>query len=171
MQKQFLAALLFPLLITAPANAQEMPLTAEENAAVAAILAKARQEQEKPAPKTAPISTQAASPSSTDNKEDELDKEEPAAAQKCLTVAFVDIDKSYLKKKKLLKPNSSLGACTKKMAALRGSYDNLNRFMNVLWLNLTKCFPDLKKMRTNWSWAMYSIVLLLPEPMYFTPAL
>ncbi len=95
MQKQFLAALLFPLLITAPANAQEMPLTAEENAAVAAILAKARQEQEKPAPKTAPISTQAALPSSTDNKEDELDKEEPAAAQKCLTVAFVDIDEAF----------------------------------------------------------------------------
>ncbi len=78
-------------------SAQEMPLTQEENAAVAAILAKAQEPAAKPEDHLPP-------PQALQRKvQQEVDAQEPPPAeepedttpQKCLTVAFIDIDEVF----------------------------------------------------------------------------
>lgn len=101
MQKQWITAISFLFLAstllaqTAPA---ELALTDEENAAVAAILAKAQAQEEK-APDHLPAPAQAQA-----QVKEELDQTDPEPAEedtdeatpkKCLTVAFVDIDEAF----------------------------------------------------------------------------
>lgn len=95
--KHSLLAVFMVAVLTTFSAAQEMPLTAEEDAAVAAILAKAQTPPEKPAdqlpaPQAARLEVQK-----------ELEAQEPAAepeedetvSKKCLTVAFIDIDEAF----------------------------------------------------------------------------
>ncbi len=101
MQKQWTAAISF-LFLTSMLLAQSAPaelaLTDEENAAVAAILAKAQAQEEKapdhlPAPAQAQVQLKeeldqpAPEPEETDTQD--------SAPKKCLTVAFVDIDEAF----------------------------------------------------------------------------
>ena len=81
-------------LLAAPLHAQELTLSEEENAAVAAILAKtqtpSKPEDHLPAPQAA-----------QEEVKEELDAQDPETApeenapQKCLTVAFIDIDEAF----------------------------------------------------------------------------
>ena len=98
MHKHLLAAL-FLVFLAAGINAQELTLTEEENAAVAAILAKA---QEPTTPKAdqlpAPVQAQAEVKQELDEQDPEPPEEketENATPKKCLTVAFVDIDEAF----------------------------------------------------------------------------
>lgn len=96
MQKRFLAVL--GLLFLAPwLNAQEMALTDEESAAVAAILAKVQEPAAKPDQLPVPPKTQQEVKQALDEKELNPEAEEPddKTPQKCLTVAFVDIDEAF----------------------------------------------------------------------------
>ncbi|MBR2081614.1 MAG: hypothetical protein IJ876_01155 [Elusimicrobiaceae bacterium] len=92
--KNSVLVLLFLGLLTAAAHAQEMALTEEENAAVAAILAKTQTPQKTDDHLPAPQEAQA-------EVKEELDAQDPpeeideATAKKCLTVAFVDIDEAF----------------------------------------------------------------------------
>ncbi len=97
MKKTYLAALLLATLFSGlPIRAEELALTEEENAAVAAILAKA---QTPPAPQdqlAAPAQAQAEVKAALDEQDPpESNPSEEAAAQKCLTVAFIDIDEAF----------------------------------------------------------------------------
>ena len=95
MKKYYLATLLVCLLAgNLAAQETELALTEEENAAVAAILAKTQAaEQKSPDHIPAPADTQT-------QIMEELAEEEPEVAEttpapKCLTVAFVDIDEAF----------------------------------------------------------------------------
>ncbi len=78
------------------ARPEELPLTEEENAAVAAILAKAQTEPQDASRLTAPAAAQT---QVKEELEQEPPQEEPASetdsTPKCLTVAFVDIDAAF----------------------------------------------------------------------------
>ncbi len=97
MQKRLLAVLL--LFLAAGLSAQELTLTEEENAAVAAILAKAQStEQKDPERLSAPAKAQVEAKQAVDETapESETDEvEDTATPKKCLTVAFVDIDEAF----------------------------------------------------------------------------
>ncbi len=97
MQKRLLAVLL--LFLAAGLSAQELTLTEEENAAVAAILAKAQSTEKKdPEYLTAPAKAQVEAKQAIDeaDPESEADEvEDTATPKKCLTVAFVDIDEAF----------------------------------------------------------------------------
>ena len=92
-----LLLLLFPALINAQTNAADT-LTQQEQAAVAAILAKQADAQPAPAPektvpeKPAPQATAQPAPAAPDN---DAEDETPTPPGKCLTVAFVDIDEAF----------------------------------------------------------------------------
>lgn len=97
MKKTYLAALLLATLFSGlPIRAEELALTEEENAAVAAILAKA---QTPPAPQdqlAAPAQAQAEVKAALDEQDPpKPDPSEETAQQKCLTVAFIDIDEAF----------------------------------------------------------------------------
>ena len=77
------------LVLAAGSFAQEVALTDEESAAVAAILAKAQQPDK---PKEADQLTAPALPTEEPAEEPE---EETTAPQKCVTVAFIDIDEAF----------------------------------------------------------------------------
>lgn len=96
MQKRFLAVLCLLSLATG-LNAQEMAFTDEENAAVAAILAKVQETAPKPDQLPAPAQAQQEVKQALENEDPEPAEEETggSAAQKCLTVAFVDIDEAF----------------------------------------------------------------------------
>ena len=93
MKNSALAILLLGLLAST-VSAQEMALTEEENAAVAAILAKAQTPQKPEDQLPAPQAAQAEVKEELDaqDPEPELDETTP---QKCLTVAFIDIDEAF----------------------------------------------------------------------------
>ncbi len=98
-QHALLGLLILLLAGSGVARTEELALTEEENAAVAAILAKA-QAQPQPADQLpAPAQAQAQVKEELDQQEpkEELTPEEPVgvAPQKCLTVAFVDIDEAF----------------------------------------------------------------------------
>lgn len=91
--KQHIGALLLLSLLVGTLAAQEMALSEEENAAVNAILAQTQQtpkpEDHLPAPTAAQAQVQ-----------EELDEApapelDPKTAQKCLTVAFIDVDEAF----------------------------------------------------------------------------
>ena len=86
--KQWLAITAL-LVLAAGSFAQEVALTDEESAAVAAILAKAQQPDK---PKEADQLTAPALPTEEPAEEPE---EETTAPQKCVTVAFIDIDEAF----------------------------------------------------------------------------
>ena len=93
MKKSLLAAL-FLAVTTCPA-AQEMALTEQENAAVAAILAKAQEppkkpEDQLPLPQAARLEVQQEM-----EQQEESEAENGENSQKCLTVAFIDIDEVF----------------------------------------------------------------------------
>ena len=78
---------------TAPA---ELALTDEENAAVAAILAKAQQQEVKaPDHLPAPAQAQAQVKEELDEQEPTTEETDEQTPKKCLTVAFVDIDEAF----------------------------------------------------------------------------
>lgn len=76
------------------ARAEDLPLTQEENAAVAAILAKAQQVPQEDNQLSAPAAAQAQVKEALD-QEDPEPEEAAENAPKCLTVAFVDIDEVF----------------------------------------------------------------------------
>lgn len=97
MHKRHIVALAI-LLTTVGVSAQELALTQEENAAVAAILAKAQAaEQKDPNHLPAPAQAQAEVKQALDQAEPETDEsdEDTSTPKKCLTVAFVDIDEAF----------------------------------------------------------------------------
>ena len=99
MQKRLLAVL-FLVSLVAGLSAQEMALTEEENAAVAAILAKAQTtEQKGPEHLSTPVQAQAEVKQALDEADPEPSEketdEETSTPKKCLTVAFVDIDEAF----------------------------------------------------------------------------
>lgn len=92
MKKSLLAALL--LAVTTCPAAQEMALTKQENAAVAAILAKTQTpvktvEDKLPVPQAARLEVK------KEMEAQESEPEEEVKPQKCLTVAFIDIDEAF----------------------------------------------------------------------------
>lgn len=99
MYKRYLIISLVLLLTAAGVGAQELALTQEENAAVAAILAKAQTtEQKDPEHLSAPAQAQAEVKQAIDEADPEPETEEPedvSTPKKCLTVAFVDIDEAF----------------------------------------------------------------------------
>ena len=99
MQKH-IAALIIVLLAVTGVDAQELALTQEENAAVAAILAKAQETEPKPAdhlpaPAQAQQEVKQALDQADPGTETEESEEETTSPKKCLTVAFVDIDEAF----------------------------------------------------------------------------
>lgn len=80
-------------------SAQEMALTDEENAAVAAILAKAQETQRAEDHLPAPTQAQQEIKQELDEQEDSTPAEEAEPQEntpaKCLTVAFIDIDEAF----------------------------------------------------------------------------
>lgn len=97
MQKKVLAVLLLPILTSSGLAAQEMALTEEENAAVAAILSKAQATEAKPDQLPAPVQAQAEVKQALDEEDPEPmpEEEDASTPKKCLTVAFVDIDEAF----------------------------------------------------------------------------
>ncbi len=97
MQKKVLAVLLLPILASSGLAAQEMALTEEENAAVAAILSKAQATEAKPDQLPAPVQAQAEVKQALDEEDPEPmpEEEDDSTPKKCLTVAFVDIDEAF----------------------------------------------------------------------------
>ena len=96
MQKKLFAVLCF-LSLAAGVSAQELTLTEEENAAVAAILAKVQEPATKPDQLPPPVQAQQEVKQALEQEDPEPDEEEAqdAAPKKCLTVAFVDIDEAF----------------------------------------------------------------------------
>ncbi len=96
MQKRLFAVLCF-LSLAAGVSAQELTLTEEENAAVAAILAKVQEPAAKPDQLPPPVQAQQEVKQALEQEDPEPDEEEAqdAAPKKCLTVAFVDIDEAF----------------------------------------------------------------------------
>ncbi len=96
MQKKLLAVLCF-LSLAAGVSAQELTLTEEENAAVAAILAKVQEPAPKPDQLPPPVQAQQEVKKAFDQEDPEPAEEETedSAPKKCLTVAFVDIDEAF----------------------------------------------------------------------------
>ncbi len=99
MQKKHITTLAI-LLTAAGVSAQELALTQEENAAVAAILAKAQAtEQKNPDHLSAPEQMQVEIKQTLDETDPEPEADEPSEdttiPKKCLTVAFVDIDEAF----------------------------------------------------------------------------
>lgn len=98
MFKRYLVVFAF-VSLAAGLSAQELALTQEENAAVAAILAKAQAtEQTNPEHLPVPAKAHAEAKQALTETESESSEEETAQAtstQKCLTVAFVDIDAAF----------------------------------------------------------------------------
>ncbi len=95
--KQSLLAVLF-LAVTTCSAAQEMALTEQENAAVAAILAKAQEGPSKPqdrlpVPQAARLEVKQALEAQDAPADPEEDDEK--TPKKCLTVAFIDIDEAF----------------------------------------------------------------------------
>lgn len=93
MKKSLLAALL--LAVTTCPSAQEMALTEQENAAVAAILAKAQEppkkpEDQLPLPQAARLQVQQEM-----EQQEEPEAQDGEDTKKCLTVAFIDIDEVF----------------------------------------------------------------------------
>ncbi len=92
--KHSVLALLLLGLLAAPASAQELALSEEEHAAVAAILAKTQTPQKPEDHLPAPQGAQ-------DEVKEELDARDPdpqpdeKTPQKCMTVAFIDIDEAF----------------------------------------------------------------------------
>lgn len=78
-------------------RAEELALTEEENAAVAAILAKAQTAPENPDQLPAPqtVQTEVKEELDADNPQEISDPEPQDTPKKCLTVAFVDIDEAF----------------------------------------------------------------------------
>ncbi len=97
MHKKVLAVLFLTILASSVLQAQEMALTEEENAAVAAILAKVQEPAPKPDQLPAPVQAQAEVKQALDEEDPEPAPEEAedATPKKCLTVAFVDIDEAF----------------------------------------------------------------------------
>lgn len=98
MQKKVLAVLLLFVLASSTLAAQEMALTEEENAAVAAILSKAQETDAKPDQLPAPVQAQVEVKQALDEEDSEPapeEEEDTSAPKKCLTVAFVDIDEAF----------------------------------------------------------------------------
>lgn len=98
MHKKVLAVLLLFVLASSTLAAQEMALTEEENAAVAAILSKAQETDAKPDQLPAPVQAQVEVKQALDEEDSEPapeEEEDTSAPKKCLTVAFVDIDEAF----------------------------------------------------------------------------
>ena len=90
--KHSVLALLLLGLLTGTASAQELALSEEENAAVAAILAKTQTPQKPKDHLSAPQATQEEVKEELDAQDPQPDEKTP---QKCLTVAFIDIDEAF----------------------------------------------------------------------------
>ncbi|MBP5617161.1 MAG: hypothetical protein J6X06_05175 [Elusimicrobiaceae bacterium] len=97
MKQRWFVAMVAGLFAAGILQAQEMALTEEENAAVAAILAKAQEPPAKPEQLPAPAQAQAQVKEELDEEDPpaEPEEEEPTTPAKCLTVAFVDIDEAF----------------------------------------------------------------------------
>ena len=93
MRKSSLLLGLFLLLAGTLLQAEDLALTAEENAAVAAILAKTQEPAKPEDHLPAPAQAQAQAKEELDEQEPEVLDEE--TARKCLTVAFIDIDEAF----------------------------------------------------------------------------
>ena len=90
--KHSVLALLLLGLLTGTASAQELALSEEENATVAAILAKTQTPQKPKDHLSAPQATQEEVKEELDAQDPQPDEKTP---QKCLTVAFIDIDEAF----------------------------------------------------------------------------
>ena len=93
MKKSGLLLGLFLLLAGAVLQAEDLALTEEENAAVAAILAKTQEPSKPEDHLQAPAQAQAQVKEELDDQAPEVLDEE--TARKCLTVAFIDIDEAF----------------------------------------------------------------------------
>ena len=98
MKKQWLTAissLFLASILWAQDTPKELALTEAENAAVAAILAKAQATAGKDDQLSAPAQTQAQVKEELDQQDPETTEEDEQTPKKCLTVAFVDIDEAF----------------------------------------------------------------------------
>lgn len=166
-------AILLLGLLVGTARAQDMALTAEENAAVAAILDKAQTSQKPQDHLSAPQNAQ-------DEVKEELDAQDPpieldeATRQKCLTVAFIDIDEAFnahprtiaVKEQirlKILSKEDEVDSAKELIATLHeenhrlmGLLRQLKPFYERIVVEPHELAPARLKMQTNWNWATCS---------------